>query len=404
MPAFYKVWGYKALLSVKKRILMTPQPRPVVYVGHDAALQLCATIAQFAHKNVLVVTDKPLLELGVLSGILATLQKHGVTTTIYDGVLPDPTVKVVDDGIAMLRQHRCDGVLACGGGSSIDAAKVIALAGANGLSALECVGLKVAKLPSIPLYAVPTTAGTGSEVTLAAVISDNVTHQKLIVADPRIIPTAAALDPGIMRGLPPHITAATGMDALTHAIESYINRWDTDECLHYGRAATRLILNNLPQACANGHDLAAREAMALASYYAGLAFTTCLVGYVHAVSHQLGQFYGVPHGLGNAMVLPHVLELLKDAAKTRLAELAVDNTLGVATEGEAVLAQKMIDRIWALNAQIGIPRTTDLILEKDIDDIVAGALKEGSGYPVPRFIEREECVALVRNLRTSLRT
>ncbi len=400
MPAFYKVWGYKALLSVKKRILMTPQPRPVVYVGHDAALQLCATIAQFGHKNVLVVTDRPLLELGVLSGILETLQRHGVTTTIYDGVLPDPTVKVVDDGIAMLRQNCCDAVLACGGGSSIDAAKVIALAGANGLSALECVGLKVAKLPGIPFYAVPTTAGTGSEVTLAAVISDNVSHEKLIVADPRIIPTAAALDPEIMRGLPPHITAATGMDALTHAIESYINTWDTDECLHYGRAATRLILNNLPLACANGQNLAAREAMALASYYAGLAFTTCLVGYVHAVSHQLGRLYGVPHGLGNAMVLPHVLELLKDDAKTRLAELAIDNALGVAAEGEAALAQKLIDRIWALNAEIGIPRTTDVILEKDIGSIVDGALKEGCGYPVPRFIEREECVALVRSLRS----
>jgi alcohol dehydrogenase len=372
----------------------------VVYVGQDAALQLCATIAQFAHKNVLVVTDKPLLQLGVLSGILDTLQKRGVTTTIYDGVLPDPTVKVVDDGIAMLGQHGCDGVLACGGGSSIDAAKVIALASANGLSAQECVGLKVAKLPGLPFYAVPTTAGTGSEVTLAAVISDNVTHEKLIVADPRIIPTAAALDPGIMRGLPSHITAATGMDALTHAIESYINTWDTNECLHFGRAATRLILNNLPLACADGQNLAAREAMALASYYAGLAFTTCLVGYVHAVSHQLGRLYGVPHGLGNAMVLPHVLELLKDDARTRLAELAVDNSLGVVSEGETALAQKLIDRIWALNAEIGIPRTTDVILEKDIDGIVDGALKEGSGYPVPRFIERQECVALVRNLRS----
>jgi len=401
MPAFYKVWGWKALLSLKKRILMTPQPRPLVYVGSDAALQLCATIAQFAHKNVLIVTDKPLLELGVLTGILKTLQTHGVKTTIFDGVLPDPTVKVVDDGIAMLRANRCDAVLACGGGSSIDAAKVIALAGANGLGARECVGLKVAKLPGIPFYAVPTTAGTGSEVTLAAVISDNETHEKLIVADPRIIPAAAALDPLIMRGLPPHITAATGMDALTHAIESYINTWDTPECLHFGRTATRLILHNLPQACANGQDLAAREAMALASYYAGLAFTTCLVGYVHAVSHQLGRLYGVPHGLGNAMVLPHVLELLKDAAKTRLAELALDNSLGVASERESVLAQKLIDRIWALNAEIGIPRTTEVILEKDIDDIVDSALKEGGGYPVPRFIEREECVALVRNLRVS---
>ncbi|MEZ5502793.1 MAG: iron-containing alcohol dehydrogenase [Halioglobus sp.] len=400
MPAFYKVWGWKALLALKKRILMTPQPRPVVYAGPGAALQLCAMIAHFGHRNILLVTDKPLLELGVLDGIQQELQAAGITITIYDGVLPDPSAKVVDDGTAMLRQHQCDGVLACGGGSSIDAAKVIALAGANGLGALECVGLKVAKKPTLPLYAIPTTAGTGSEVTLAAVISDNDTHEKLIVADPRIVPTAAALDPRIMQGLPPHITAATGMDALTHAIESYINTWDTDECLHYGRSATRLILANLPLACADGTNLAAREAMALGSFYAGLAFTTCLVGYVHAVSHQLGRLYGVPHGLGNAMVLPHVLELLKDAAKTRLAELAIDNGLGVAPEGEAALAQKLIDRVWALNAEIGIPRTTDKILEKDIDDIVDAALKEGSGYPVPRFIEREECVALVRSLRS----
>lgn len=400
MPAFYKVWGWKAFLSLKKTVLMKPQPRPVVYVGTDAALQLCTAIARFEHKNILVVTDKPLLALGVLSGILETLEASGVTATIYDGVLPDPTAKVVDDGIAMLTSNRCDGVLACGGGSSIDAAKVIALGAANGLTALECVGLKVAKLPALPLYAIPTTAGTGSEVTIAAVISDNDTHEKLIVADPRIIPSAAALDAGIMQGLPPHITAATGMDALTHAIESYINFWDTDECLHYGRAATRLILSNLPEACANGQNLAAREAMALASYYAGLAFTSCLVGYVHAVSHQLGRLYSVPHGLGNAMVLPHVLELLKGSAQTRLAELAVDNALGIESEGEAALAQKLIDRIWSLNDEIGIPRTTDVIMDKDIDDIVDSALKEGSGYPVPRFIERDECVALVQSLRS----
>ena len=150
----------------------------------------------------------------------------------------------------------------------------------------------------------------------------------------------------------------------------------------------------------NRDDLEARESMALASYYAGLAFTTCLVGYVHAVSHQLGAHYGVPHGLGNAMVLPHVLELLQGYDPKRLAELAVYTGLGDESESEDALAQKIIDKVWALNAEIGIPKTTDVIKEEDIDAIVTAALKEGSGYPVPRFLERDECVNLVRGLRT----
>jgi alcohol dehydrogenase class IV len=400
MPAFYKELGWKAILSLKKRLVMAPQPRPAVYVGHEAALQLCRMIAQFDHRNILVVTDRPLLELGLLNEALDMLNSRGVITHIYDGVQPDPTLQVVDAGLALLRQHGCDSVLAFGGGSSIDCAKIIALAAANNLDALGCVGLKKGKVPALPLYAVPTTAGTGSEVTVAAIVSDNETHQKLVVADPKIIPLAAALDPGLMTGLPAHITAATGMDALTHAIESYINTWDTEECLHYSRAATRLILDNLGQACAHGQDLRAREAMALASYYAGLAFTSCLVGYVHAVSHQLGARYGVPHGLGNAMVLPYVLELLRDCAATRLAELAVHCELGDASEPAVELAQKLIDRIWDLNEEIGIPKTTDVIREEDISAIVDAALQEGNGYPVPRFLERTECEALIRGLRT----
>mgnify|MGYP006271296277 CR=1 FL=1 len=399
MPAFYKEWTYRALLAVKKRIVMSPQPRPAVYVGHDSTLQLCNTIAQFDLKHILIVTDRPLLDLGILNAAVAALNGHGVRTVIYDGVKPDPAVSVVREGLALLRSSGCDGVLAFGGGSSIDTAKVIALAASNDLSVEACVGLRKGRVPALPLFAIPTTAGTGSEVTVAAVISDDTTHEKLIVADPKIIPVAAALDPEIMRGLPPHITAATGMDALTHAIESYINTWETPETRHYGRAAAKLILTHLPQACAHGQDLAAREAMALASYYAGLAFTTCLVGYVHAVSHQLGGHYGMPHGLGNAMVLPHVLELLRDTAAPRLAELALHCELGDEGETQTGLAQKLIDRIWELNAQIGIPRTTDVIQEEHIGEIVSAAMKEASGYPVPRFLERRECEALVRGLR-----
>ena len=400
MPAFYKEWFYRAKLSLMGRMITKPQPKPMVFVGPDSSLQLCKIIAQFGTRSILVVTDKPLVELGILNGTLEALEGHGVTAHIYDGVLPDPTQKVVDDGIAVLRQHNCDSVLAFGGGSSIDAAKVIALAGGNNCLAADCEGVNKCALPSLPFFAIPTTAGTGSEATFIAVISDNETHQKAAVIGPGIIPKAAALDPVLMQGLPAHITAATGMDALTHAIESYIGTWETEETNYYGLASTKLVFDNLAEACHNGSNLAAREAMALASFYGGLSITNALVGYVHAVSHNLGARYGVAHGLGNAMVLPHVLDMLKEVSAKKLGEIAVHVGLGQSSEGDAVLAQKVIDKVWELNTQIGIPRTTDVIKEEDIEDLLDDVLSEGSAYPTPRFFERAECRTLIDSLRT----
>ena len=389
MPAIYKEWFYKAKLSLMGRVITKPQPKPLVFLGADSSLQLCKTISQFGARRILIVTDKPLLELGVLSGTLSALSEQGVETHVYDGVLPDPTQKVVDDGIAVLRQNNCDSVLAIGGGSSIDAAKVIALAGGNDCLAADCIGANKCALPSLPFFVIPTTAGTGSEGTFIAVVSDNETHQKNAVIDPSLIPKAAALDPVLMQGLPPHITAATGMDALTHAIESYIGLWETQETNYYGLASAKLVFENLADACSDGKNLAAREGMALASFYGGLAITNALVGYVHAISHNLGAKYGVPHGLGNAMVLPHVLELLKDVSAKKLGEIAVHSGLGDSTESDAALAQKVIDKVWALNAEIGIPKTTDVIKAEDIETLVDAALTEGSGYPTPRFFERD---------------
>ena len=400
MPAFYKEWFYRAKLSLMGRMITKPQPKPMVFVGPDSSLQLCKIISQFGTRSILVVTDKPLVELGVLNGTLEALEGHGVTAHIYDGVLPDPTQKVVNDGIAVLRQHNCDSVLAFGGGSSIDAAKVIALAAGNNCLAADCEGLNKCALPSLPFFAIPTTAGTGSEATFIAVISDNETHQKAGVIGPGIIPKAAALDPVLMQGLPAHITAATGMDALTHAIESYIGTWETEETNYYGLASTKLVFDNLAEACHNGSNLAAREAMALASFYGGLSITNALVGYVHAVSHNLGARYGVAHGLGNAMVLPHVLAMLKDVSAKKLGEIAVHVGLGQSSEGDAVLAQKVIDKVWELNTQIGIPKTTDVIKEEDIEDLLDDVLSEGSAYPTPRFFERAECRTLIHSLRT----
>ena len=401
MPAFYKEWFYKAKRSLTAMVITKPQPRALTFTGADSVKDLCRTISQFGIDKVLIVTDRPLVELGALDTTLASLTKHGVAHEIYDGVLPDPTQQVVDDGIEALKQAQCDAVMAFGGGSSIDAAKVIALAAANDCKAEDCLGLKQCKLPALPFFAVPTTAGTGSEATMIAVISDNETHEKSGVIDPALIPRATALDPIIMRGLPPHITAATGMDALTHAIEAYIGVWEMPETRYYSMSAIKLIFDNLPEACANGDNLEAREAMAMASYYGGLAITNALVGYVHAVSHNLGAKYGVPHGLANAMVLPHGLDLMKDVAAEKMADIAIHAGLGESSEGHAVLTDKLVAKVRELNDTIGIPATTDVIREEDVKGLVDAALQEGSGYPTPRYLERSECEALVRSLMTA---
>jgi len=201
-----------------------------------------------------------------------------------------------------------------------------------------------------------------------------------------------------MYGLPAHITAATGMDALTHAIESYIGRWETPETNLYGRAATKLVLDNLATACSEPQNTAAREAMALASFYGGLAITNALVGYVHAVSHNLGAKYGVPHGLGNALVLPHVLELVKDDAQAKLAELAIHSGLGDAQDSPADLTRRLIDRVRALNAEIGIPMTTDVIQPGDREALADAIVAEGSSYPSPRFLSRAECLGILDSI------
>jgi len=398
MTASIKKPFYRARQKLMSKVMLKPQPKPLLFTGEGAIGRLAATIGQFGIRKILMVTDKPLCELGVQEPTLAALAAAGVESAVYDGVLPDPTVSVVNGGIAAYHENGCDAVLAFGGGSSIDAAKVVSLAVGNGCQAEGCLGIGKAKLPAVPFFAIPTTAGTGSEATFIAVISDDQTHAKGPVIGPSLIPIAAALDASVMRGLPSHITAATGMDALTHAIESYIGRWETTETNFYGLAATKLILENLPTACSDGNNTAAREAMALASFYGGLAITNALVGYVHAVSHNLGAKYGVPHGLGNAMVLPHVLELCADDAQTKLAELAVHAGLGAASESDAALARKLIDRVWALNDEIGIPRTTDVIKAEDVEALLDMIVVEGANYPCPRFFSRDECRGILKNI------
>jgi alcohol dehydrogenase class IV len=381
---------------------VVPIPRPTTFVGPGAALKLCDSIAQFGLKRVLIVSDAVLVKLGVVEPLRAALAAQGVDVAVHDGITPDPTYDVLQRGCEAAQAHRADAILAVGGGSVIDAAKIIDAMVVSGKSPAKLVGmLKVGK-PMLPLFAVPTTAGTGSEVTVAAVATDPVKHVKNVVIDPKIVPAAAALDPEITRGMPPHITAATGMDALTHAVESYVNRWPHAETAFHAVSAVRMIFANLPRACADGNDLAAREAMLLASFYAGLAFTKAYVGYVHAFSHKVGGMYGVPHGLGNAILLPYVLDFLKDAplAEQRLAELAVAIGAGQASEPRAALAQRFVERVRELNRTVGIPDKLAQLKSADVPQVARAAMIEAHrDYPVPKNMSLAQAKALLNACR-----
>ncbi|MBV5299818.1 MAG: iron-containing alcohol dehydrogenase, partial [Rhodoferax sp.] len=276
---------------------LLPIPRPTMMVGPGSSARLGQAINDFGHSKVLVVTDPVVSKLGLMAPLLQALKAGGTDFVVFDQITPDAPIAQIEKGVAVFKARRCDAIVAFGGGSAIDAAKTIGLAAANQKHPAQLVGYFKGLRAPVPIYAVPTTAGTGSEVTVAAVISDPESNRKLVIADTRIVPCMAALDPTLMVGLPPEVTAATGMDALTHAIEAYIGHWGTAFTDRLALSAVGMIFENLPVAHVHGHDLAAREKMALAANYAGQAFTRANVGYVHAIAHQLGGHYHTPHGL-----------------------------------------------------------------------------------------------------------
>ena len=376
-------------------------PRPTSFVGPGSALRLCAMIGQSGATRVMIVTDAVLVKLGLVEPIRRKLADAGLDVAVHDGITPDPTYPVLTAGHEAVRAHRSDAILAIGGGSVIDAAKVIDAMAVSGKTPERLVGVMKVGKPMLPLFAIPTTAGTGSEVTVAAVVTDPVKHAKSAVIDPKLVPMATALDPTLMTGMPKPITAATGMDALTHAVEAYTNLWPHKETAWHATAAVRMIFANLPRACEHPDDLEAREAMAVASFYAGLAFTKAYVGYVHAFSHKIGGMYGVPHGLGNAITLPYVLDFLQDQrwAQQRLADLAVAIGAGSASEAKPALAARFIERVRELNRTVGIPEKIDALKGDDIAHIAEAAMIEAyRDYPVPKLMTLDEAQALLRRM------
>lgn len=395
-----RVKSLPGLLALKALGKVLSLPRPLVLLGAGSAERLCDLIADQGFQRVVVVTDQVLVRLGVVAPLEAALQARGVSVTVFDEVLPDPTFDLVNAGIAVIRRTRADAVLVVGGGSAIDAAKVMVMSVATGKTPHQLVGVFKGRMPTLPLFAVPSTAGTGSEASVAAVISDAVTHQKSLVVDMPLVPRAAALDPVIHQGMPPSVTAETGIDALTHAIEGYVSEFATSETDALNLSAVRLILDNLGQACAQPKDLKARENMALASHYAGLCLSISAVGYVHAIAHQFGARYQVPHGRANAMVLPHVLRVYQQHGPKKLATLARAVLPGLGEQSDKVAAKHLVDAVVTLMESLPLKLNGSIVQGADVIDITRAAMTETHGmYAVPVYLDEAEIHQILAQIR-----
>src|SRR5699024_452210 len=343
-------------------------------------------------ESVLIVTDKGIVDVGLMDDFLKRLHDEGIEAVIYDETVPNPTIENIEAAARLYHENNCQGMVAFGGGSPIDCAKI---AGARIVKPKKSVhnmrGLfkVLKKLP--PLFVVPTTAGTGAEATLAAVFSNSKTNEKYPVMDTSLIPEYAVLDPMLTVNLPPHITATTGMDALTHAVEAYIGKGSTKNTKQWSLDATQLVFENIYEAYTNGENITARRNMQKAAYLGGKSFTRAYVGYVHAIAHTLGGCYNIPHGLANAIILPHVLEYYGESVHTRLAELADLVGVSKTTDTNKQKAEKFIQAIRSLNERMEIPQKVAGISDCDIPIMVERALKEGNPlYPVPKILVKED--------------
>lgn len=373
---------------------------PTLLEGSGAILKLPSLIKDKGISRVLVVTDKGLMSLKLLDPLFEELKKQEIEYFIYDEVKPNPTISNIEDCKDVYINNKCEGIIAFGGGSPMDCAKGAAARIVKPNKTIPQMRgyLKInKKIP--PFFAIPTTAGTGSETTLAAVISDPSTHEKYAIADMSLRPKYAVLDPNLTLGLPPQITSTTGMDAYTHAIEAYIGKSNVKITRRYAEEASKLIHENLEVAYKNGKDIKARENMLKASYLAGAAFTRAFVGYVHAIAHNLGGMYNTPHGLANAVILPYVLEWYGKSIYKPLAKLA--DIIGICKENMSneEKAKLFISDIRRMNREMLIPEKFDFIKEEDVPTIVSRALKEGNpGYPVPKIMNKKDMEYVIRQL------
>ncbi len=398
---------------------------PELHVGEGALYDLVLLIQSRGFSNVMLVTTAGFVRRGIVSIIEQELQAVGVHVHVFSHVAPDPDFDCIEDAFKKFCTSQSQAIIALGGGSVMDCAKIVgALAVRPGKKVQDLVGTMKVRTALPFLIAIPTTAGTGSEATAAAVVTNTSQKRKYAVADFRLIPHAAILDPTLLAGLPPAMTAYSGMDALTHAVEAYLNRYGSHQSRLYAQRAIVLIFKHLKSSFQDGTNIYHREKMLLASYYAGIAFSNAMVGYVHALAHGIGGRYHVQHGLANAILLPHVLGQYGKSAYASLAKLErlvslaecvdiresdgvrhdvddkqttilrplfLDDLIKKANmsqneENDETLAKKFIERIKLLNQSFDIPDVIKELKKQDIPVLAQGALAEGNpAYPVPHI-------------------
>ena len=350
--------------------------------------------------DILVVTGSGMVRRGQVQPMLDGFEENGIRYTIQTFDTPDPTSDDVELGYKTYVENGCKSIVALGGGSRIDCAKGIAAKAVHPKKKVsQLQGLLKVHWPIPPFVAIPTTAGAGSETTVAAVITDSATHRKAAINDPFLIPKYAVLDPQLTVGLPPFTTATTGMDALAHAVEAYTNHtYNTKLENRLAKEAVKLIHDNILLAFEDGSNLEARQTMQRGAFYAGRAFTRGCVGYVHAIGHTLGGLYGVPHGLAMAVLLPHVMRDFGASAHKRLAELA--DVCGIEGRNEAEKANGFIRWIDETNAKMGLPDGFDMIKTEDIPQMITWAKREANPlYPVPVVWSRHDFRRVIEQIR-----
>lgn len=397
MNIFKKIYCriYQGVFYLALPFLPYRQPKPLS--GSKEAAKL---IKEKGKRKALIVTDPTVYKLGLCNGLISAMKEEGVESVVYSETVANPTVSNVQAAAKLFKEEGCDCLIAVGGGSAMDCAKA---AGALIIKPKKSIYkmrgvLKV--FGKLPLFiAVPTTAGTGSETTIAAVITDDKTRDKFTIISFCLAPHYAIIDPAMTIGLPPSITATTGMDALTHAVEAYIGRSTTRKTRRLAVEAVSIIRSNLYEAYTNGGNEHARRRMQYAAYCAGLAFTISYVGYVHAVAHSLGGKYNTPHGLANAVILPYVLKRYGKSAQKKLAKLSKKSGVSDVMTDDKRAAEEFIAFIENLNAKMSIP-TKLHVEEGDIPELARHADREANPlYPVPKLMNARRLEAIYYDIK-----
>lgn len=378
----------------------------VTVIGSGAIKEIPARLTSLGGTKPLLVTDKGMTQLGVTASIVQLMQGAGMQCAVYDETVPNPTDKNVSDGLAQYAANGCDCIVTLGGGSAHDCGKGIGIVATNGGTIHQYEGVNKARVAMPPFLAVNTTAGTASEMTRFCIITDTARKVKMALVDWRVTPNIALDDPELMVGMPPSLTAATGLDALTHAVEAYVSTGATHMTDANAEKAIKLISKYLRRAVGNGRNLEAREAMCYAQYQAGMAFNNAGLGYVHAMAHQLGGYLNLPHGECNAILLPHVCEFNMLAAMDRFAEMAEFFGVQSSARTQREAAGNVIQAIRDLMQDVNIPASLTMLAKKygktvnpaDFEVMAESAMKDACAVTNPRGMRKEDIIAIYRKI------